>query len=465
MSQDGSPTTCASCEQLRRENDRLRAAVDHLQQQVLDLRQRLDQHQRDAKRQAAPFRRRQLPDNPKKPGRPKGHACAARPAPAHIDRVIDVPCDTCPDCHVPLVDKVVHVQYQTDLPPITPVVTQFNIHAGRCPGCGTHRQGRHAEQTSDAVGAAANQVGPVLLTMAAELKHRLGVPYRKIVDFFTTYYDIDICPATLVRAEQRLAERARPTYELLRDALRRCGVVHADETGWRIGRVNAWLWVFSSATVTIYAIRTSRGHEVPEEILGADFDGWLVVDGFACYDVLDYKLGRCNGHLLRRCRDLLGELSRPAEVRFVERLVALLREAIDLAKRRQDLTAAGYRRRVAAIERRLDEWLDDWQPRFGPAVDRLHTHVANHRGEWLVFLEDPAVPPTNNHAEQMLRGAVITRKVGGCNKTLWGALVHGILASVMASCVQQGKRFLDLALRLWHATEAQAIPLEVLPDG
>jgi hypothetical protein len=204
---------------------------------------------------------------------------------------------------------------------------------------------------------------------------------------------------------------------------------------------------------------------VPEEILGADFDGWLVVDGFACYDVLDYKLGRCNGHLLRRCRDLLGELSRPAEVRFVERLVALLREAIDLAKRRQDLTAAGYRRRVAAIERRLDEWLDDWQPRFGPAVDRLHTHVANHRGEWLVFLEDPAVPPTNNHAEQMLRGAVITRKVGGCNKTLWGALVHGILASVMASCVQQGKRFLDLALRLWHATEAQAIPLEVLPDG
>jgi hypothetical protein len=43
------------------------------------------------------------------------------------------------------------------------------------------------------------------------------------------------------------------------------------------------------------------------------------------------------------------------------------------------------------------------------------------------------VPPTNNHAEQMLRPAVITRKVGGCNKNLLGALLHSILASLMVS--------------------------------
>ena len=57
--------------------------------------------------------------------------------------------------------------------------------------------------------------------MAGELKHRLGVPYRKICDFFATYCNLEICPATLVRAEQRLAYLAKPTYELLIDALRR----------------------------------------------------------------------------------------------------------------------------------------------------------------------------------------------------------------------------------------------------
>ncbi len=96
-------------------------------------------------------------------------------------------------------------------------------------------------------------------------------------------------------------------------------------------------------------------------------------------------------------------------------------------------------------------------------LDRLDRHIRAHRGEWLAFLHDPEVPPTNNHAEQMLRPAVITRKVGGCNKNLLGALVHSILSSIMVSCHRQGKRFLDLARQLWRTGQPQAIPLETLP--
>jgi hypothetical protein len=300
--------------------------------------------------------------------------------------------------------------------------------------------------------------------MAAELKHRLGVSYRKISDFLATYADLRVAPATFVRAEQRLADLARPTYELLLDALRRSHVVHADETGWRIGRLNAWLWVFSSRDVTLYAIRPSRGHDVPEDILGPDFDGYLVVDGLNSYDVLAVAKGRCNGHLLRRCKDLHGVV--PAkEQPYLESLSALLQEAIDLAQRRDILTAAGYARRVQEIENRLDDWLDGLPRSVSPELDRLDNHMRAHRGEWLVFLHDPEVPPTNNHAEQMLRPAVITRKVGGCNKTLWGALVHSVLASVMVSCQRQGKRFLDLARRLWQKGDPPAIPLEALPGG
>jgi transposase len=48
-----------------------------------------------------------------------------------------------------------------------------------------------------------------------------------------------VAPATFVRAEQRLADLARPTYNLLLEGLRQSHVVHADETGWQIGRLNA----------------------------------------------------------------------------------------------------------------------------------------------------------------------------------------------------------------------------------
>jgi hypothetical protein len=84
-----------------------------------------------------------------------------------------------------------------------------------------------------------------------------------------------------------------------------------------------------------------------------------------------------------------------------------------------------------------------------PGVIRmmLVNHVANHFDEWLLFLREPEVPPTNNHAERMLRPAVITRKVGGCHKTLLGALVH----SILVTCKQQGRKFLELARQLWSA--------------
>lgn len=454
---------CAGC----RQRD-LRIA--ELEAEIKRLRQQLEPSEREQHRQAHPFRREKTTTRPRKPGRRKGHKADLRPVPTpdQIDRVIDVRLDKCPLCDVDLYDHSLVVQYQTDLPPIVPIITQFNIETGRCPSCRQHWQGRHPEQTSDARGATGNTLGPVVLSMAAEMKHRLGVSYRKICDFLQTYCQLKVCPAAFIRAEQRLADLAKPTYDLLIEALRQSHVVHADETGWRVGRLNAWLWVFSSKQATVYVIRTgkgARGHKVPEGILGPDFDGYLIVDGLKTYNVLEVAKGRCNGHLLRRCHRLRDTVP-SKEQQHIDALSNLLKEAIDLAARRDEYTAKNYDRLVQDIEDRLDDWLEanlDRRSRSAE-LDRLDTHIRTHRGEWLVFLHDPEVPPTNNHAEQMLRPAVITRKVGGCNKNLLGALVHCILSSIMVSCHRQGKRFLDLARQLWQSNQPQAIPLETLPE-
>lgn len=454
-------SACAGCQQRDTLIEQLQARLAELEAENARLRSELDTKTREQNRQANRFRRRNLKKRRKKPGRKRGHVAAVRPTPTP-DRVVDVTLPECADCHAPLYDRNTVLQFQTDLPPIIPIVTQFNIETGYCTCCHQYRQGRHPEQTSNAIGVAGNTLGPVLLTMAAELKHRLGVPYRKICDFFSTYCDLEICPATFVRAEQRLTEKALPTYQLLLDALRRAHVVHADETGWRIGRLNAWLWVFSSKETTVYVIRRSRGHEVPAEILGDDFDGYLIVDGLKVYDVLQVAKGRCNAHLLRRCKELV-ETVPTAEQRHVQALSDLIQKAIMLAARRTKLDAAVYARRVQKLEDALDEWLDHVPLDGSRDLDRLVNHVAQHRGEWLVFLHDAEVPPTNNHAEQMLRPAVITRKVGGCNKTLLGAVVHGVLASLMVTCKRQGRRFLDLAKQLWSSQDKSAVPLDSLP--
>jgi transposase len=103
---------------------------------------------------------------------------------------------------------------------VVPVVTRFDVHGGVCPACKRYHQGRHPLRTSDAVGAASNQIGPVALSLAAELKHRLGVPYRKVTDLFDTYFGLAVSHGTLVRAERRLAEKGAPTSGCCR---RPCG--------------------------------------------------------------------------------------------------------------------------------------------------------------------------------------------------------------------------------------------------
>jgi transposase len=471
---------CSRCRHFERENQRLHQRIDRLEADLhrlnrrvarlkkdnTRLRRELDEAQRQSHRQAGTFRRRHLKKRKKKPGRRKGHPAEARPTPTpeQVDRTIPVPCSVCPDCQSPLLELDQTTQFQTDLPPIVPIVTKFVIETGYCPCCRRRVHGRHPEQTSAATGAAGNTIGPVTLTMAAELKHRLGVPYRKICDFFATYCNLAVCPATLVRAEQRLAELAKPTYDLLIDALRRCEVVHADETGWRVSALSAWLWVFTNKDITIYTIRTgagARGHEIPAEILGPDFDGYLIVDGFKAYDVLGYAKGQCNAHLLRRAKELNDTVD-AHEQPLMQTLITLLQEAMDLAERRAELTPVGYARRVQEIEQRFEAWQRKLirKNELSPELERLLKHIMNHFDEWLLFLREPQVSATNNHAERMLRPAVITRKVGGCNKTLKGALVHSILASLMVTCQQQGRKFLDLAKRLWQQDEPQEIPLK-----
>lgn len=68
-----------------------------------------------------------------KSGRPIGHEPASKPTPDKIDRVIEVPAIPCPDCKCELTKVVVHSQFQSDFPPIVPIVTELRVPVGVCP--------------------------------------------------------------------------------------------------------------------------------------------------------------------------------------------------------------------------------------------------------------------------------------------------------------------------------------------
>lgn len=428
----------AERERLRRELDRVERERDRLRRENDRLKQELDLARRAGKRQAAPFSKNRPVLHPRRPGRKPGRAygrCARRPVPAHIDERYDAPLlQTCPTCAGAVIETGVTTQYHEDLPPVRPVVRAFRVHIGTCPQCGRRVQSRHPLQTSDALGAAAAQLGPQAVATAVHLHKECGLPLGKIARFYQHHFGLTVTPGGLVHALHRAARHAAPTYAALLETVRHSSMVTPDETGWRVGGELQWLWVAATATATVYAIHPGRGFDEAAALLGADFAGVLVRDGWAPYRQFGHAGHQtCVGHLLVRSRELQSD---HPHARLPSRVHEVLQQALALRDRHAAGTVSDHGVAVARghLQTRLSTILD--RHSTVPAVRRFAAHLDREWAALFGFLHDPTIDATNWRAEQALRPAIVNRKVCGGNRTWEAAHTQQILMSVFRTSRQ-----------------------------
>src|SRR5712692_11534521 len=270
----------------QQEIDRLHKENDHLKQETERLRRELEAALRASKRQAAPHSRGNPKANPKRSGRKPGRRYgrqACRPIPKCVDEQIAVPLPAhCPDCGGGVESESCEAQYQEEIVRRT-IVRRFDIAVGRCRECRRRVQGRHPLQTSDAVGVGRVQLGPEALTLAAILNKQMGLSLGHTRQVLSYGFGLEVSRGGLYRALARMAGRAEPTYDGLVETARQAPVNGMGETGWKVGGRLQWLHVAVSAQVTVYAILPGRGYEQSVTILGAEYDGFLIHDGWAPY--------------------------------------------------------------------------------------------------------------------------------------------------------------------------------------
>lgn len=97
-------------------------------------------------------------------------------------------------------------------------------------GCHRRVSGRHSLQTSDALGAAASQLGPHEIAPAVTLNKVFGVPFGKVAVRIRTQFGLTIAPSALGRALHRAAARGQPTYTALCETIRTSAVVVPERT-------------------------------------------------------------------------------------------------------------------------------------------------------------------------------------------------------------------------------------------
>ncbi len=440
-----------------RDLDRTTRDRDRWKRRSEDLKKQLDEARRAGKRQAAPFAK-ERPQGSGKPGRRSGAQYGrqgSRRRPPRVDETHRAPAPTaCPDCGGAVELTRVDSQHQEELPPVRPIVRRFDIEVGRCSQCRRRVQGRHRLQTSDALGAAAVQLGPGLASLVVELHTEMGVPLAKVAGLLRTRFGLEVTAGGLVHLLHRTARDATPVYRELCHQVRNAPVVTPDETGWRVGTLPHWLWTFVTPETTVYAICPGRGFADAATVLGSDYAGVLVRDGWQVYRRYKGLHQSCVNHLIQRCKKL--EQKHPYSP-WSSKVKAVLQAGLDLRDRCRngELTRHGLDSLRGRLEARLGRLIDAPPPLKD--AKRFAKHLANEFPAVFLFLRDPSIDATNWRAEQAIRPAVVIRKVCGGNRSRKGADTQQVLSTVVRTARQRRLDLPTLTAEMLRAREP-AVP-------
>jgi transposase len=132
---------------------------------------------------------------------------------------------------------------------------------------------------------------------------------------------------------------------------------------------------------------------------------------------------------------------------------AVLLRAFAMHHRRDTLAASTLYQYRGDLQRRVDRCLAS-QPtnRQGRRLQKRYAKIRDH---WFLFLEDVAIPPTNNSSEQAIRMRTVFRKVTNGLRSDWGRDLFAAVRSV----VNTGKRH---GLSAYQAIQKALSPISSL---
>jgi hypothetical protein len=426
--------------ELRRQVEVLTGTITQLRAENQQLREQLEQAQREAARQAAPFRRREEKKVPKeqhkRAGRSDGHAGVNRPIPSHIDEEIDVPLEACPHCGGVVADCHPRVQYIEEIPPVQVHVIRLTTHRGRCVKCGSVSS-THPLQTGAGFAASQVHLGPRALALAATLSKHHGLTMRKTCRVLEAVCGLKLSAGGLSQALDRIADRVEADYQQLFVDARAGPATYVDETSWWVGGPGWWLWVFTNPQTTLYQVRDSRAAAVVTDALTANYRGVLVSDCLGIYDTVPFAAKhKCIAHHQK----VIGEqLDSPGlrDRTYLEEWKSYFTQVSGVWKIWEFLPVEHqvHARKNYAAKR--DELLS--RELTQEQDIRIRNRLEKRKEHLLTCLNYPGVvEPTNNRAERALRPAVIARKVSCGNKTDRGRRSWQILMSLLTTWSQRG---------------------------
>lgn len=284
----------------------------------------------------------------------------------------------------------------------------------------------------------------------------VGLSFDKVCLLMNFFQGLALRKSQADALLNQLSRQWEAEFDNLCVLLAHSAVVHADETGWSINSV----WAFLSEQVRLLFFGVHKDAATLQAILDpATFGGLVISDDAAVYANFTHSQ-KCWAHLLRKAIKLTLLEPENAEYRaFADRLLAIYREACRVQRDRR-LGDAGRAAKVAAFDDEILElcggiWFAELPPLDGTANDfrllanELMRLMLNQQLFQFVTAaevtspngETQPVSGTNNEAERTLRNPAQARDTGRTSKTTRGARRQTVIVSVLESLRRQLKTF------------------------
>ena len=415
--------TCPHCARLQEENTRLAA-------ENAELKRRLAAYENPhtpPSRRMYPTRTR-TPGARRYPGRPRGHPGRTRTRRRPDAVKAPPPKIRCDGCGAPLGEPrfVGHRVVEEISNPSPSQVIDYLSYEYECPECGGHAAARHPDCPPS------GWLGKNALVQATLLRYRERLPIRKAAEALGRTYGLHVTPATVLDMTDRVAGWLRPEYEAILERIRASPVVYVDETGVHVDGVRHWIWVFTTRSETLFAVRRSRGKKVLREVLGGGYGGVVVCDGWRSYPNFTERIQRCWAHLLREASYLAEHVGEAAPLSDgLHRLYRRLGEP----------PGYGPAPSVGGLveEARAEMLCLVGGPFESAECRRFAAKVVSGVDHWFTFLEVSGCESTNNRAERALRELVVQRKIMGCFRNGKGTMICETVMSVLSTWGQHGR--------------------------
>jgi hypothetical protein len=300
-----------------------------------------------------------------------------------------------------------------------------------------------------------SEFGIEIILILAFLHYWIGVSLdnaRQIMTFFT---GLKLSKGQADSLLSQLADDWNEQYDAIAELIALQMIVYIDETGWKVGDKSCYTWVFSTSLHVLYRCGVTRKKTEATDVLGDSFGGIGVTDDYAAYKSMFNQHQLCWAHLIRKAIKLA--LKNPDQPQYAEFLDGLCSIYDDSKGRRADALAAGDDAIVdAAVVKQLQDRVTELCHRRGEKIitakaaakanppvaataEPLATFILLQRELvenldcLFVFVEHPAVEPTNNRSERNVRREAEIRKGARTSKTASGAKRRSTIVTVLAS--------------------------------